>query len=911
MKPVVETRAVCRQLAENMRRGDRWVFALAVAAVLAILLIAIVAERLIGGETRRELRDTLLALVHAAEIDVELWSQPYKTAITAWADDREVRREVIELLATPRDRDHLMESFAQKRLRATLRPLLRGDGRHGFHVLAPDGTVLASSRPESVGGRDHLAQASDLAARLRGEGATFSPIRIADPSGRAAFAKATPETPGDEAEERPLVTDLTIAVRDFENRPVAILLLSIDPSKILSSIVVSGHLGLTGETYVIDNAGLLLTASRFDDGLRDAGRIGTHETSKSNLMVGQAGDSLAPASLAGEGDRTGGWRLTPAARGALAGEAGFDVDGYRDYRGVEVIGAWSWNTTLGVGIVSKIDLREAFSQLRLTRITIVVLTTLTVTVLAVLVVAFARNGRRLLRREGRLNAIISTAVDGIVTIRGDGTVEGFSPAAERIFGYAADEVVGRNVSMLMPQPYRDNHDRYLQAYLRTGEAKIIGLGRELTGLRKDGSTFPFELTVADSSMGTHVTFTGVVRDISSRKQTLTELAEKELKLRLAMDNMSDGIYTLDAEGRFHMFNERYLELVEAPADLVAVGMPILDLFLHSARHGYYGPGDPEEQARRRVASYLSPAPIETEITTISGRCLSVRKAPIEGGGAVVVVSDISASKRAQRELADAFAIISDSIEYASRIQRALLPHSRYLADGLDDHFVIWEPRDRVSGDMYWYRDCADGFLIAVADCTGHGVPGAFMSLIATGSLDCAMRERPDGDPAGVLAIINRSIKRYLDHNRTDNGNDDGLDVGVCRLRPAAGELVFSGAHFSLFVANGADVDVLKGDRANAGYRSVPVTQTYARQVRELDPEASYYLVTDGLLDQVGERTGRMFGKRRFKDLLAAIHHLPMAEQEARIRDHLRSYQGSQERRDDVTVLAFRAGRRSA
>ncbi|MES1981883.1 MAG: PAS domain S-box protein [Pseudomonadota bacterium] len=120
--------------------------------------------------------------------------------------------------------------------------------------------------------------------------------------------------------------------------------------------------------------------------------------------------------------------------------------------------------------------------------------------------------------EANMRAIFDTAVDGIVTISERGTIKGFNPAAERIFGYTEAEVVAKNVSMLMPSPYHEAHDGYITHYLQTGEKKIIGSGREVMGLRKDGTTFPMELAVGEARLGAYRMFTGIVRDISARKQ---------------------------------------------------------------------------------------------------------------------------------------------------------------------------------------------------------------------------------------------------------------------------------------------------------------------------------------------------------------------------------------------------------
>lgn len=263
-------------------------------------------------------------------------------------------------------------------------------------------------------------------------------------------------------------------------------------------------------------------------------------------------------------------------------------------------------------------------------------------------------------------------------------------------------------------------------------------------------------------------------------------------------------------------------------------------------------------------------------------------------------------KRTEEIINKAHNLITESVEYASKIQRSLLPTRTRFDATLGDHFVIWEPRDVVGGDFYWLRPCQDGYVLIVGDCTGHGVPGAFMTLIATGALDFAMNRDPSGDPVEILAHMNQFIKRTLAQDTDEGQADDGLELGVCRIEENIGCLTYAGARFALVVAGNNGIREIKGDKMGIGYRRSDPNFVFTNHRVELSPDLSFYLYSDGVVDQIGGEKRRGFGRKRFQNLLAGLQDRRMSDQLLEIQDAFRAFQGDELRRDDVTVVGFKA-----
>lgn len=259
----------------------------------------------------------------------------------------------------------------------------------------------------------------------------------------------------------------------------------------------------------------------------------------------------------------------------------------------------------------------------------------------------------------------------------------------------------------------------------------------------------------------------------------------------------------------------------------------------------------------------------------------------------------------REKLAEALAVVHQSIRYASRIQRSTLPDLSSLNPFVADYFVIWEPRDLVSGDMYWAAPWGDGLLLILGDCTGHGVPGAFVTLLSTGALERAITSVEIGDVSGLLSTSHRLLQAALGQDSDTGESDDGIELGACYLTPNNNRFIFCGARFELFIVNNSGVEIIKGTKKGMGYKRIPSDKTYESLEIPVTVESAYYLTTDGLIDQVGGERRRMLGKKRYSQTLMEIQNLPMDEQKKRIYQSLIDYQGKETRRDDVSIIGFK------
>lgn len=247
--------------------------------------------------------------------------------------------------------------------------------------------------------------------------------------------------------------------------------------------------------------------------------------------------------------------------------------------------------------------------------------------------------------------------------------------------------------------------------------------------------------------------------------------------------------------------------------------------------------------------------------------------------------------------------IEDSINYAQRIQEALLPLEQEMKRWLPNSFVLFRPKDIVSGDFYWFTE-KDGKLVFIcADCTGHGVPGAFMSMIGSDRLNIIVGERKVINPGRILSELNVAIKKSLKQDGHAESTKDGMDAAICTLDLKTNELRYAGANRPLWIVENGEITEIKATKvAVAGF--TPDEQVYEEHVVQLKPNMKFYMTSDGYADQFGGEKGKKLKVKAMKELILKVCQEDFQYQRDELENKLMQWMGDHEQIDDVCVVGF-------
>jgi phosphoserine phosphatase RsbU/P len=249
--------------------------------------------------------------------------------------------------------------------------------------------------------------------------------------------------------------------------------------------------------------------------------------------------------------------------------------------------------------------------------------------------------------------------------------------------------------------------------------------------------------------------------------------------------------------------------------------------------------------------------------------------------------------------------IMDSIYYARRIQNAILPSFNFIEKYLQQYFILYMPKDIVSGDFYWVHEADDLFMVAAVDCTGHGVPGAFMSIVGFNQLNHAVTVEKARSAGSILDELNKGVISTLNENKMDDSIKDGMDMSLCIFNFKSGKAQFAGANNPLYLIRNNELFRYKGDRFPIGAFEGIEPQSFANNEIDILTGDCFYLFSDGYADQFGGPDNKKLRYKRLEELLLEIHEKPMGVQKEFLRTKLLEWKGNNDQVDDILVIGIK------
>jgi len=508
--------------------------------------------------------------------------------------------------------------------------------------------------------------------------------------------------------------------------------------------------------------------------------------------------------------------------------------------------------------------------------------------------------KALLESEEKYRNLVENLSDAMFMTDTKGNVFYISPIIEAIVGLKPEEIVGRHLSEFF-------HPEDLPIILKKFQKIISGQDVEPSEVRvfhKSGKT----IWIRTSSRvhirnGVILGLQGLITDITARKHAEEELLRSRTFIQSILNAIQDGILVIDkafnivlanptlekwASQNSSLIGRKCYEAVRGRSEfcencpsvsVIETGIPLLNEVKTNDKQG--------EENFWEVYSF----PMKDSAGNLSG--------------AVEHVRNINSRKLAEKKLSSANKAVMDSIRYAELIQKSILPNIDEVKIVMPDSFFIWLPRDIVGGDIFFVHSFDKGFVFAVIDCTGHGIPGAFMSMIAFSALKRIVSDGNCDNPAEILKRMNKIVKTSLRQDTAYTLSDDGLDAAICavKIKDTCSELTFAGAKMPLYYVRNGEIRIVKGDRRSIGYKRSDLNFDFGNYMIPIEKGTVFYMASDGFTDQLGA-DNRRFGAARFGELLKKIAHLPFEKQREILLEAFEVHKGTRHRQDDVTVAGF-------
>jgi len=503
------------------------------------------------------------------------------------------------------------------------------------------------------------------------------------------------------------------------------------------------------------------------------------------------------------------------------------------------------------------------------------------------------------RTQKRMQLLLENASEVITIYEEDESIRYISPSVETILGYGQKEMIGKSDIDKVHPDYRDSFRDLFKKMVDKPDQRFVV---QYEYKAKDGSYIWIE------SSGTNHMANPAIHGfiLNSRDITERRRAEQEQRMRSKMqalsENSPDLITRLEGESISYINPVIETYTGRGPASFLnkkvkeaELDAAVLESWLNVV-----------EQVNKTNATVATEMDFPSEI---GKRVMQVNAIPefdeAEKLESVLVVShDITERKLIELEIQNKNKKINDSINYAKRIQNAILPNNKVIGKALPDSFILYKPRDVVSGDFPWFVQIKDEIFIAAVDCTGHGVPGALLSLIGYFLLNDIVRSRKITEPGKILDLLDEGVTTTLRQDE-DATTKDGMDIALCKINTNTRVVEYAGAHRPLYIMKGGVMDEVKGNKFPIGGGIFKNQTNFTNTRIELTAGDSIYFSSDGFPDQFGGPEGRKFGPKRTREIIENVHKLPMTEAMNTFDTEWESWRGEHKQTDDVLLIGIK------
>ena len=528
-------------------RRYHYVFTIIVMCMLPLL--GWQSYSLIANQIRITLSETLNTTVILTKQGVESWVNENKNTVNALANSKQIIELTKQLIDVESEPLALLNSPAQQGIRSVIKPLLKWHKLEGFFIISLDNISLASSRDDNIGSVNLLATQFSIMQKLNNGETVVTLPQLSD--------VPLQDKENNSVELRPTMF-MAAPIKDEYNKIIAFLSLRIDPSIEFSKIFDRAQLGKTGETYAFNNKGLMISSSRFDEQLRKFGLIDENQNSILNVTLNEFSPVIS--SIASQGEKS---NFTHMAQAAPKDQSSFTLLPYPNYRGIDVVGAWLWSETLGLGIVTELDAEEALRSVGYTRYIFILFCLAILVGLFTAIIIFELSQKKLLaeiearkytqKELNKLSMAVEQSPSSVMITDLNGIIEYVNPRYLEVTGYSASEIIGRNTKIL--QDSVNSSDIYADVQNQLdAENRWFG---EIAQKRKNGDEC-IELTkigLLRDEGGIAINYIFMTEDITDRKKSERQIEYSKLMLECVLNTVGDAIITINTGGVIVMANQ--------------------------------------------------------------------------------------------------------------------------------------------------------------------------------------------------------------------------------------------------------------------------------------------------------------------------------------------------------------------